>query len=102
MLDSTSSALLPTASAKQVVAAMRRLVGEQRWPALWLLLMQGGATLAGLVGPWALGVVVEAATQHQLGKVVVPVVLLFLAATLVRTGLSYWAGRRGGVLGSHV
>ncbi|HUY08274.1 MAG TPA: ABC transporter ATP-binding protein [Candidatus Dormibacteraeota bacterium] len=102
MLDSTSSALLPTASGKQVVAAMRRLVDEQRWPAFWLLLLQGGATLAGLVGPWALGVVVEAAAQHRLGKVVGPVVLLFVVATLVRTGLSWWAGRRGGVLGSHV
>jgi ABC-type multidrug transport system fused ATPase/permease subunit len=81
---------------------MRRLVGEQRGPALWLLLLQGGATLAGLVGPWALGVVVEAASQHRLARVLGPVVLVFLVATIVRTGLTWWAGRRGGLLGARV
>ncbi|MGC1184538.1 MAG: ABC transporter ATP-binding protein [Candidatus Dormiibacterota bacterium] len=96
------SSLLPTASASQVVAAMRRLVGEQRGPALWLLLLQGGATLAGLVGPWALGVVVEGAAQHRLAKVLGPVVMLLLLATIVRTLLTWWAGRRGGLLGARV
>ncbi|MGH7641599.1 MAG: ABC transporter ATP-binding protein [Candidatus Dormibacteria bacterium] len=102
MSSNRSAALLPTASAKQVAAAMRRLIAEQRGPAIVLLLIQGGATVAGLVGPWALGVVVEAAAQHRLGEVLGPVVLLFLVATLVRTGLSLWAGRRGGRLGAHV
>ncbi|HVB53973.1 MAG TPA: ABC transporter ATP-binding protein [Candidatus Acidoferrales bacterium] len=102
MVNSPTSTLLPTATAKQVVAAMRRLIGEQRRPAFALLLIQGGATLAGLVGPWALGVVVEAATQHRLAAVVGPVVLVFLVATLVRTGLSLLAGRRGGLLGAQV
>lgn len=102
MAESAASSLLPTASAGQVVADMRRLVGEQRGPALWLLLLQGGATLAGLVGPWALGVVVEAASQHRLARVLGPVVLVFLVATIVRTGLTWWAGRRGGLLGARV
>jgi ABC-type multidrug transport system fused ATPase/permease subunit len=102
MAESPASSLLPTASAGQVVADMRRLVGEQRGPALWLLLLQGGATLAGLVGPWALGVVVEAASQHRLARVLGPVVLVFLVATIVRTGLTWWAGRRGGLLGARV
>ncbi|HVC22946.1 MAG TPA: ABC transporter ATP-binding protein [Candidatus Dormibacteraeota bacterium] len=102
MTTEPTSSLLPTASASQVVAAMRRLVGEQRGPALWLLLLQGGATLAGLVGPWALGVVVEAAAQHRLAKVLVPVVLILLSATILRTLLSWWAGRRGGLLGARV
>ncbi|HVB13843.1 MAG TPA: ABC transporter ATP-binding protein [Candidatus Dormibacteraeota bacterium] len=102
MADSPASSLLPTASGAQVVSAMRRLLGEERWPAFSLLLLQGGATLAGLVGPWALGVVVGAASQHRLGRVIGPVVLAFLVATLVRTVLSWWAGRRGGRLGSQV
>lgn len=94
--------LLPTASARQVVVAMRRVLAQEKGPALSLLLLQGGATLAGLVGPWALGVVVEAATQHRVGRVLGPVVLVFLAATSVRTVLTWWAGRRGGLLGSRV
>lgn len=102
MAETLAPTLLPTATGRQVVAAMRRLLGEQRWPAFWLLLLQGAATLAGLVGPWALGVIVEAASQHRLSKVVEPVVLIFLAATVVRTVLSWWAGRRGGLLGARV
>ncbi|HEY6537668.1 MAG TPA: ABC transporter ATP-binding protein [Candidatus Dormibacteraeota bacterium] len=102
MVDQTASALLPTASAKQVVATMRRLIGDERWLVVWLLLLQAGATLAGLVGPWAIGVVVAAASQHHLGRVIVPVVVVFLVATLLRTWLTWWAGRRGGLFGSRV
>ncbi len=94
--------LLPTASRAEVLRTVRRLLGEQRRPATGLLLLQTGATLAGLVGPWALGVLVQAAAQHRLARVVGPVLLAFAAATLVRTGLSWWAGRRGGVLGAGV
>lgn len=94
--------LLPTASARQVVVAMRRVLTDEKGPAVSLLLLQGGATLAGLVGPWALGVVVEAATQHRVGRVLAPVVLAFLVATIVRTVLTWMAGRRGGLLGSRV
>ena len=102
MVDAPTSPLLPTATAGQVITVMRRHLTQERSAALSLLLLQGAATLAGLVGPWALGVVVEAATQHRLGRVLGPVVLAFLVATLLRTMLTWWAGRRGGVLGSEV
>ena len=102
MSVSAQSQLLPTATAREVGAEMRRVLAAERRPVALLLLIQGGASLAGLVGPWALGVVVQAATQHRLGRVIEPVVLVFLASVLLRTWLSWWAGRRGGRVGSRV
>jgi len=96
------STLLPTATARQVMAVMRRLVAEERWGSILLVVLQAGATLAGLVGPWALGSVVEAASQHRLARVLELVLVVFLLATLLRTLLTWLAGRRGGVLGARV
>jgi ABC-type multidrug transport system fused ATPase/permease subunit len=102
MTDPVMSHLLPTASGREVMAAMRRLMAKERPATVVLLVLQGVATLAGLVGPWALGVVVQAATEHHVARVLGPVLEVFLAAVIVRTLLTWWAGRRGGLLGARV
>ncbi|MGC1405452.1 MAG: ABC transporter transmembrane domain-containing protein, partial [Candidatus Dormiibacterota bacterium] len=94
--------LLPTASGRQVVGAVRRLMAKERPATALLLLLQGLATLAGLVGPWAVGVIVQAATERHVARVLGPVLVVFLASVVVRTVLTWWAGRRGGLLGARV
>ncbi|MGA8207271.1 MAG: ABC transporter ATP-binding protein [Candidatus Dormiibacterota bacterium] len=102
MTEDGSPQLLPTASGRQVMRAVRRLMARERPATVVLLLLQALATLAGLVGPWALGVVVQAATEHDVARVLGPVLAVFLASVIVRTVLTWWAGRRGGLLGARV
>ncbi len=94
--------LLPTASRRRLLDWCRRTLADERAGFSALILLQAGATLAGLVGPWALGAVVQAATRDQVGRVVLPVLVAFGLATVVRSGLSWLARRRAGVLGAGI
>ncbi|MGH7611856.1 MAG: ABC transporter ATP-binding protein [Candidatus Dormibacteria bacterium] len=96
------SGLLPTAAGRQAWRGSLELLRPESRPASTVILLQGLATLAGLVGPWALGVLVEAATQHRLERVAPPVLAALIAATVVRTALTLVVGRRSGRLGARV
>ncbi|MGH7608687.1 MAG: ABC transporter ATP-binding protein [Candidatus Dormibacteria bacterium] len=102
MSASLAAELLPTASARQVWRSAGGLLRPERGTSAWVLALQAAATLAGLVGPWALGTVVQAAADHRLSRVLGPVVAIFIVATLLRTALTVAAGRRAGRLGARV
>ncbi|MCP3426581.1 ABC transporter transmembrane domain-containing protein [Rothia sp. AR01] len=55
----TRRARLPLATGRQVLRALRRAVGAQRLLAAATLLLAAAAALAGLVAPWAIGLLVD-------------------------------------------
>jgi ABC-type multidrug transport system fused ATPase/permease subunit len=57
------SATLPVATSAQVRAEARRLLDSCRRPLVWSLVLHVGAALAGLAGPWLLGMLVDAVTD---------------------------------------
>lgn len=84
--------ILPIASRRRVLAALRPLFAG-RWPLLALIALAGlVSALAGLVGPWVVGSLVdELRAQTSLRPVLVGAALL-LAAGIVG-GLGTWLGR---------
>ncbi|MFK4085389.1 ABC transporter ATP-binding protein [Kribbella sp. NPDC020789] len=88
---------LPVASPAEVRAAARRDLGADRWSVLGLVLVNGLAAAAGLVGPWLLGRIIDT-IQRGSGDVLSTVDRLAFGAllfTVVQTVLSWWALKIG-------
>jgi len=90
-------AQLPIADAAAVRAAVIRDLRADRGSVVWIILVNGLASAAGLVGPWLLGRIIDI-LRAQPANVLGTVDRLALAAllvTAVQTVFSWWALRTG-------
>jgi len=104
MTDASSAAAqLPIASGAVVRrTAMRLILAERRWVVL-LLLVQGAATLAGLVGPLVLGGLVNQLAEHKGSqRAILQGVVVFAIALLVQGLLTRVARSRAAVMGERI
>ena len=97
---------LPVADPPAVRRAAWRLVRRYRRAVTWILVLNGLATAAGLVGPWLLGSIINVVQSHgSLGRVD-RLALLILLAAMVQLVLTrharYLAARFGERLAAHI
>lgn len=86
--------LLPVASARVTWSALGQEIAQLRWSTILALLASVGATLAGLVGPWALGRLVDDVIDRAGAPAIVRVTVLLVGSAIaaaVLTMLGFWA-----------
>ncbi len=86
--------LLPVASARATWSALGQEIAQLRWSTILALLASVGATLAGLVGPWALGRLVDDVIDRAGAPAIVRVTVLLVGSAIaaaVLTMLGFWA-----------
>lgn len=91
------STQLPVAAPAEVRAALIRDLGADRRSVIWLVLVNGLAAAAGLVGPWLLGRIIDTIRAGS-GDVLSAVDRLAFGAllfTVVQTVLAWWALKIG-------
>lgn len=91
------STQLPVAGPTEVRAALIRDLGADRRSVIWLVLVNGLAAAAGLVGPWLLGRIIDTIRAGS-GDVLSAVDRLAFGAllfTVVQTVLAWWALKIG-------
>lgn len=90
---------LPIADTSAVRRAAYRLIRRDRSLFIWILVLNGLATVAGLVGPWLLGRIINAVQSHGgVGTVdrLAPLVLLSALVQLVLIRYARYLGARFG------
>jgi ABC-type multidrug transport system fused ATPase/permease subunit len=97
-----SARILPVATAAEVRQHARRLLGEYRRPLLVMVLLNGLAAAAGLVGPRLLGEIVESVRQDASRAHIDSLALALAGALVVQTVLTWFARRTGFVLSENV
>jgi ATP-binding cassette subfamily C protein len=86
--------LLPVASARATWSALGHEIAQLRGRTTLALLASVGATLAGLVGPWALGRLVDDVIDRAGAPAIVRVTVLLVGSAIaaaVLTMLGFWA-----------
>jgi len=86
--------LLPVASARDTWTALGHEVGQLRGSTILALLASVGATLAGLVGPWVLGRLVDDVIDHAGASAAVRVTVILVGSAIAAAGLTmlgFWA-----------
>jgi ABC-type multidrug transport system fused ATPase/permease subunit len=96
------SAMLPVATSAQVRAEARRLLDSCRRPLVWSLVLHVGAALAGLAGPWLLGMLVDAVTDGTTTTQVDTLAALLAGFVLAETVLTRAARKASFVIGEGV
>jgi ABC-type multidrug transport system fused ATPase/permease subunit len=93
---------LPVAGPATLRDYVRGLMRRHRLPFATVVALHAVAAVAGLVGPWILGGLVQGLTQGTAGEVIDRAALLFLGALLVQTLFTRMSRLRAGVLGEEV
>jgi ABC-type multidrug transport system fused ATPase/permease subunit len=93
---------LPIAGPAAVRREARALAGEHRRGLSALLGLHSVAALAGLVGPWTIGRLVDRLTEGSTLGQVDQLVLLLAVAVVLQTALTWAARRQGFVMGEKV
>ncbi len=97
-----TSTILPVASGRTTWRHLRRLLSEQRRPLTAVLLLQGVASTAGLVGPRVLENVINTTTRAGGNARIDTAIVIFAGALLVQTALTGASRGLGAVLGERV
>ncbi len=93
---------LPVAGPGAVRREAWALAGEHRRGLSAVLALHSGAALAGLIGPWVIGRLVDRLTQGANLPQVDRLVLLLALAVVLQTGLTWAARRQSFILGEKV
>lgn len=93
---------LPVATSAEVRGHARRLLGQYRRPLLVMVLLNGLAAAAGLVGPRLLGEIVESVRQDSTRGDIDLLALALAGALVVQTVLTWFARRTGFILSENV
>lgn len=93
---------LPVATSAEVRGHARRLLGQYRRPLLVMVLLNGLAAAAGLVGPRLLGEIVESVRQDATRGDIDLLALALAGALVVQTVLTWFARRTGFILSENV
>ncbi|MFI5530839.1 ABC transporter ATP-binding protein [Kitasatospora sp. NPDC051853] len=94
--------VLPVATPATVRSYVRHLARRHRGGFGAVVGLHTVATLAGLVGPWVLGSLVEDLSAGTAGGKVLSAVGWYLAALVVQAAFIGWSRLRGGMLGEEV
>ncbi|NHN57090.1 ABC transporter ATP-binding protein [Calidifontibacter sp. DB0510] len=86
---------LPVADRRQVRAAARRLVGQDRRAFVALILLNAAAAAAGLAAPWFIGRIIDAVRAHDGAGTVDRLAVAVLAFSIAQILLSRWANHVG-------
>jgi ABC-type multidrug transport system fused ATPase/permease subunit len=100
--ESVDPSILPVASGRATLRHLRRLLREQRRPIVGVLLLQGVASSAGLVGPHVLEDVINGINSHGESSRIDEAVLIFAGALVVQTILTGLSRCLGAILGERV
>lgn len=100
--DQEPATTLPVGSPAAVRGYLRVLAGRHRRGFSAVVGLHSVATLAGLVGPWVLGNLVESLAAGTTGSAIGAAVGWYLAALLVQAAFTGWSRMRGAVLGERV
>lgn len=92
-------AALPTATAREARARLRRLVRDRRGSVLVLLLLTALSTAGSVAGPALIGVVVDAALEQRSTDTVYLAAAIYAALTVVAAGIRYVADLRAAGIG---
>ncbi|MEU9075677.1 ABC transporter ATP-binding protein [Kitasatospora sp. NPDC004745] len=93
---------LPVGSPAAVREYLRLLARRHRRGFSAVVGLHSVATLAGLVGPWVLGALVESLATDTAGAAVATAVAWYLLALVVQSAFTGWSRLRGAVLGERV
>ncbi|MEU9127677.1 ABC transporter ATP-binding protein [Kitasatospora sp. NPDC048540] len=100
--ESGPATMLPVGSPAAVRAYVRLMARRHRSGLAGVVLLHTVATLAGLVGPWVLGSLVESLSTGTAEGEVLAAVGWYLAALVVQSAFTGLSRLRGGVLGEEV
>ncbi|WP_406087680.1 ABC transporter ATP-binding protein [Kitasatospora purpeofusca] len=93
---------LPVGSPAAVRGYLRVLARRHRGPFSAVVGLHTVATVAGLVGPWVLGTLVESLATGTAGDTITVAVAWYLLALAVQSAFTWWSRLRGAVLGERV
>ncbi|MGW3039637.1 ABC transporter ATP-binding protein [Kitasatospora sp. NPDC001159] len=93
---------LPVGSPAAVRGYLRLLAERHRGGFAGVVALHSVATLAGLVGPWVLGSLVESLATGTAGATIAVAVGWYLLALVVQSAFTGWSRMRGAVLGERV
>ncbi|MFE5584358.1 ABC transporter ATP-binding protein [Kitasatospora sp. NPDC056531] len=93
---------LPVGSPAAVRGYLRLLAGRHRGGFAGVVALHSVATLAGLVGPWVLGSLVESLATGTAAATIAVAVGWYLLALMVQSAFTGWSRMRGAVLGERV
>ncbi|MFG2844039.1 ABC transporter ATP-binding protein [Kitasatospora sp. NPDC048296] len=93
---------LPVGSPAAVRGYLRQLAARHRGGFAGVVALHSMATLAGLVGPWVLGSLVESLATGTAGATIAVAVGWYLLALAVQSAFTGWSRMRGAVLGERV
>ncbi|MCX4689213.1 ABC transporter ATP-binding protein/permease [Kitasatospora purpeofusca] len=93
---------LPVGSPAAVRGYLRVLARRHRGPFSAVVGLHTVATVAGLVGPWVLGTLVESLATGTAGGTITVAVAWYLLALAVQSAFTWWSRLRGAVLGERV
>ncbi|MEU9040085.1 MULTISPECIES: ABC transporter ATP-binding protein [unclassified Kitasatospora] len=96
------AATLPVGSPAAVRAYLLLLARRHRGGFSTVVALHSVATLAGLVGPWVLGHLVESLATGTAGSTITVAVAWYLLALVVQAAFTGWSRMRGAVLGERV
>ena len=94
--------MLPVGSPAAVRGYVRLLARRHRGNFGSVVGLHAVATVAGLVGPWVLGRLVESLATGTAESTIAAAVGWYLLALVVQSGFTWWSRLRGGVLGEEV
>ncbi|MFE3108859.1 ABC transporter ATP-binding protein [Kitasatospora indigofera] len=100
--ESGPATMLPVGSPAAVRSYVRLLARRHRGNFGAVVALHGVATVAGLVGPWVLGRLVESLATGSAEGAIAAAVGWYLLALLVQSAFTWWSRLRGGVLGEEV
>ncbi|KOV20724.1 multidrug ABC transporter ATPase [Streptomyces sp. XY431] len=93
---------LPVGSPAAVRGYLRVLARRHRGAFSAVVGLHTVATVAGLVGPWVLGTLVESLATGTAGSTITVAVAWYLLALAVQSAFTWWSRLRGAVLGERV
>ncbi|MGW6912353.1 ABC transporter ATP-binding protein [Kitasatospora sp. NPDC054939] len=93
---------LPVGSPAAVRGYVGLLARRHRGDFSSVVLLHSVATVAGLVGPWVLGTLVESLATGTTGETIGAAVAWYLLALVVQSAFTWWSRLRGSILGERV
>ncbi|MEV6975705.1 ABC transporter ATP-binding protein [Kitasatospora sp. NPDC093806] len=93
---------LPVGSPAAVRGYLRLLARRHRGAFGAVVGLHSVATVAGLVGPWVLGTLVESLATGTAGATITVAVAWYLLALAVQSAFTWWSRLRGSILGERV